>query len=149
MREILFRGKAAYTNEWIYGSYFKDTNGMSWIYDYKEDYFYLVVPDTVGQYTGLKDVNGNYVFEGDILQHVFEGEKCLAEVTWDEGMFFLNNYCETFYEDIKEAPCQKIVGNRYDNPELVEIIRKSNCKRCVLKFECYSEYECNKNKDDE
>lgn len=148
MREILFRGKD-FLNKWRYGSLLINRYGEPYIYIPDDKRCYLIDLNTAGQYTGLKDVNGNYVFEGDILQHVSEGEKCLAEVTWDEGMFFLNNYCETFYEDIKEAPCQKIVGNRYDNPELVEIIRKSNCKRCVLKFECYPEYECNKNKDDE
>ena len=43
MREILFRGKAAYTNEWVYGSYFKEKNGIKLFFEVEGD------PETAAQ----------------------------------------------------------------------------------------------------
>ena len=75
MREIKFRGKRLDNGEWIYGSllvsHFKD--------DKKERYFitqfsgnytfeHEVDPNTVGQFTGLRDKNGRDIWEGDIFK---------------------------------------------------------------------------------
>lgn len=129
MREILFRGKHIHIlpeNEHLDG-----TRGK-WIYGYlcDEDYInsqelgaeFLIDHETVCQYTGLRDKNGEKIFEGDILQN---DENKVGQVQWFEehSAFMIWNTTDNKVHFLYDNDFSKIevIGNIFDNPELLEV----------------------------
>lgn len=76
------------------------------------------------QYTGLKDKNGVEIYEGDIVKHWF-AEPSLWEVVFGNGTFYLKlikspNKAEFDSLSIEAALGNEVIGNIYENPELLE-----------------------------
>ena len=102
MREILFRGKRTDKCEWVEGYYYKakycrtDDKLCDYITvphpkEYNEpSSHYIVDPDTVGQYTGLKDKNGTKIFEGDIVKRFLFDIMCIYQIDYDNVLSLLS-----------------------------------------------------------
>ena len=127
MREILFRGKRIDNGEWVYGSYAQQYGCHEILLEHVESEYgfdrYHVDPETVGQYTGLKDKNGKPIFEGDIIaisnEHMTRFNSLIIEVVWDD---YVCGFAPFEYDDfrvhINECGC-RVIGNIYDNPKLL------------------------------
>lgn len=122
MREILFRGMRVDNGEWVYGNLnlFKDEAVGVYMID-----CFDVIPETVGQYTGL-NANGTKIFEGDIVAGAvyWLGKQKNGLVAFRDGSFGLiwhrgdveqfnpfTSMCNIEYE---------VIGNIHDNEELSE-----------------------------
>ena len=129
MREILFSGKRVDNDEWVEGFYVcvpehykSEMSGKSYIVSINNGISFEVIPETVREYTGLKDQNGMKIFERDIVTYI--GEVCV--VKWDDetAKFVLEN--KNLLCDFEEVWCNRfkdkvvIIGTVYDNPELLE-----------------------------
>jgi uncharacterized phage protein (TIGR01671 family) len=123
MREIYFRGKTP-KGEWVCGDLLRFMYLDKHII-WQSNSGNAVIPETVGQFTGLTDKNGKWIFEGDIVderppmnKHGFRGF-----VAWDEdrGLWRL------VFKDNPEylavlgtySNSYKVIGNIHDNPELL------------------------------
>lgn len=131
-REIIFRGKRIDNGEWIEGSYFIDSECFLKEKEVLKHYivnefgkFEVVYPETVGQYTGLKDKNGKLIFDGDVCLH--KEYECFGKIKWslDEACYYFcvcNGYQlfeeEQLYEYVDGL---NIIGNIHDNPELLDV----------------------------
>lgn len=127
MREILFRGKRVDKGKWIYGLPYKAKyGGISAIVDNDEERF-LIIPETVGQFTGLYDKNGKRIFEGDIVKaqdDIFGSPFCdgiTGKIVYDECAYFIEpqNPIESQWL-FNECAVYEVIGNIHDNPELLK-----------------------------
>lgn len=126
-REIKFRGKRIDNGEWVYGDLLQPTEICD-IYEIAncesiDGTRYEVIPDTIGQYTGLHDKKGKEIYEGDIV--VDKEDEVMGEITWNEeeaSFYFSILYENGTYEEEKLndwASVLEVIGNIYDNPELL------------------------------
>ena len=146
MREKLFRGKRTDNGEWICGDLLQDVESgicaiVSYvnlggnIHDLSESCIFAVIPETVGQYTGLTDKNGVKIFEGDIVKGTAYSATRIGVIVWiDEissfGVRHVNAPNPTAWENSSILRCvslgktdefaAEVIGNIYDNPELME-----------------------------
>ncbi|CDC06120.1 phage protein [Clostridium sp. CAG:343] len=143
-REIKFRGKMVPENEWIFGTilripappvcfgksesdkYYIQFPDTRYVPDWNMPYRMVqgeVNPDTIGQYTGLNDKSGKEIYRGDIVQGLFAdqeepGIKGQVIYSNDQASYMViasnNDEWELGYLDNLE-----VIGNIYDNPELL------------------------------
>ena len=146
MREVLFRGKRTDCGEWVKGYLYITHIGSHEIGSYDaeiniERLTFDVIPETVGQYTGLTDKNGVKIFEGDIVRATIErAERCQSPriengvIGYDcIGMIGLilykdkngENVWSDFFNELSlsgliEDYYFEIIGNIHDNPEILK-----------------------------
>ncbi len=145
---FLFRGKRKDNGEWVYGGIFYQKSD-----EVKEKAVYIirgslndvgcayeVIPETIGQCTGLRDKNGKLIFEGDVVKltdtnnniewkaYVVFGNP-YGEFNWGWNLMYIGEKTKVdtdilLWTEMEEtgAYCE-VIGNVYDNPELLEVER--------------------------
>ena len=124
-REILFKAKRIDNGEWVEGFIFEFKNKF-YITEMAQTFMtayytaesvldfnmraYEIKPDTLCQYTGLTDKNDKKIWENDLLGHK------LNRVEFLNGTYCINGDRSLFFE----ANTNEVIGNIFDNPELLE-----------------------------
>lgn len=158
-REILYRGKRIDNNEWVFGSHlFDEVMGKHYIVlprNITESYIAVnsegefkrlhctgseVIPETVGQYTGLADKDGKKIFEGDVIKDIappiilgvgvvkfgnYETKLRSSLITDNYshhvGFYIIWTDALDLRKDIAFWNNEiEVIGNIHDNPELLE-----------------------------
>ncbi len=114
-REIKFRGKRVDNGEWVYGFYHCLYSSHNHCIDDYSGNTYQVIPETVGQFTGLLDKNGKEIYEFDIVRRldgsvykiVYSERDAAFVLCGSKPIYLITNSLE-------------IIGNIHDNPELIK-----------------------------
>ena len=147
MRKILFRGKRLDNGEWIQG-FFAILGDDYYIAPDINAYtsmggrgkgrcmlfgnYYQVIPETVGQFTGLIDKNSKKIFEGDIIKIVpdydYSDDYSISKVYSYNGILCIDYHGDDFdftalgfLKDYLPDGNFEVIGNIHDNPELLEV----------------------------
>lgn len=126
LNDILFRGKRVDIGAWVEGVAFPHDNGRVTMFrQHRMDGSLIgneVDPDTVGRYSGLSDINGTKIFEGDIVQNVTNGKTAAVQWFSEHGAFMLwrksENQVYWLYDN--NFSNIEVIGNIHDNPELLK-----------------------------
>lgn len=115
MREIKFRGRTLDEKpvHWVYGYLNNDEGGLYICQPFNAKVY--VDPETVGQFTGMEDVNGSQIYEGDVVElKNWDGNKVRGVVVHDDryAMFGIARYND-IHNILHKKP--KLVGNVFDN----------------------------------
>ena len=126
MREILFRGKQRTMLDWVEGTGVFNDGTNTWLSANESNKpiacglnHKIVLPETVGQYTGLTDKNGKKIFEGDIVRN---GDYTMIVVWYDFHAAFMLAFRVDgdYFEAISNSHIYlEVLGNIHDNPELL------------------------------
>ena len=141
-REILFKAKRKDNGEWVEGNLItneinENQKYIGYIFDERngviEDFDLVeVIPETICQYTGLDDKNGEKIWENDILHRAYHAEEdCIVQ--WHDGSYRFKTIHGSYRQDpmtflslcfTEKMVCNlKVIGNVFDNPESVEVER--------------------------
>lgn len=125
---FLFRAKRIDNGEWVWGSYYEF---LGRLHIFKPVFaskkaVYEVDPSTICQCTGLKDKSGRLIFENDIMEaHLddeFPEDVARTRVVWDKNAWVTREQgsVDRAYLDDFDTEHFEVVGNIFDNPELLE-----------------------------
>lgn len=137
MREILFKAKRINNEEWVEGyvtrpfARDKENNITEYCFNALDEMGFvsecIVLTETICQYTGLTDKNGNKIWENDLIEVKKGKSHFISQIEWDD-------WCKGFmFQDTKTTACgmdalsgsgcyhfdYEVIGNVFDNPELV------------------------------
>ena len=137
MRQIKFRANIKDSSLWIYGYYFKHTKRTPCVIGdelKEEDYLHCIctsgfsdwnmpkpmevteiIPNTLGQYIGLKDCNGKGIYEGDTVR-CYGGEFCCG---WQYDKTIIVCFDLETLQELSYAENCEVIGNIHENPELL------------------------------
>lgn len=136
MREIKFRGKSKKDGKWLYGylgeSKFKILNTeyserviFDNVWEFNSDNCAFIVkdlavdPETIGQFTGINDINNNSVYEGDLVRVMIAYTPAIFQVLYAGGAFCLADKDGLVRYGLDDMKCE-VVGDLWDTPELLE-----------------------------
>lgn len=139
MRKYKFRGKRVDNDEWVYGDLLYIAGGCVIYFgsptdtvepdieksspvavELYNDECAVVVPDTIGQFTGLPDKNGKEIYVGDILGCPEDDYFLNEAVIFAEGCFMVKDDYTTTPMCAIDTQYRTIIGNIHDNPELLK-----------------------------
>lgn len=138
MREILFKAKRKDNGEWVEGYYRADPDLdthyiCGWNYYVSENglerelFEEEIDPDTLCQYTGLTDKNGQKIWENDILcgrlDDIYPENITYKKVVWDMNGFYTKEKYPTNFEILDKFDTEyfEVCGNIFDNADLLEV----------------------------